>query len=53
MLRYGIVLLTFILSLSAIELPAKEKFDLYLLIGQSNMAGRGELTPSDKKPVIC
>ncbi|OAI56393.1 hypothetical protein AYO49_00790 [Verrucomicrobiaceae bacterium SCGC AG-212-N21] len=28
----------------AVKLPAKDKFDLYLLIGQSNMAGRGVLT---------
>lgn len=27
----------------AVKLPAKEKFHLYLLIGQSNMAGRGKL----------
>lgn len=31
-------------------LPAKEKFHLYLLVGQSNMAGRGKVTPEDKKP---
>lgn len=29
----------------ATEMPAKEKFHLYLLIGQSNMAGRGLLDP--------
>lgn len=29
----------------ASEMPAKEKFHLYLLIGQSNMAGRGALDP--------
>lgn len=28
---------------TAAKLPAKDKFDLYLLIGQSNMAGRGAL----------
>ena len=33
-----------------IELPAKENFHLYLLVGQSNMAGRGKVTPEDKKP---
>ncbi|MEC5126802.1 sialate O-acetylesterase [Verrucomicrobiales bacterium BCK34] len=31
-------------------LPEKEKFHLYLLVGQSNMAGRGKVTPEDKKP---
>ncbi len=30
--------------------PAKESFDLYLLIGQSNMAGRGYLTPTNRVP---
>jgi hypothetical protein len=34
----------------ATELPAKEKFHLFLLVGQSNMAGRGKVTPADKKP---
>jgi hypothetical protein len=33
-----------------ISLPAKDKFDLYLLIGQSNMAGRGAIEESDKVP---
>jgi pimeloyl-ACP methyl ester carboxylesterase len=31
-------------------LPAKENFHLYLLVGQSNMAGRGTVTESDRKP---
>jgi len=31
-------------------LPAKENFHLFLLVGQSNMAGRGVVTPSDKIP---
>ena len=30
------------------ELPAKERFHLYLLIGQSNMAGRGVVEEQDK-----
>src|SRR5687768_14861689 len=30
--------------------PAKEKFHLYLLIGQSNMAGRGVVEEADKVP---
>jgi hypothetical protein len=29
--------------------PAKDKFDLYLLIGQSNMAGRGPIEAQDKQ----
>src|SRR5687768_2832446 len=31
-------------------LPSKENFHLFLLVGQSNMAGRGTVTPSDKEP---
>lgn len=31
-------------------LPAKERFDLFLLVGQSNMAGRGDIAPSDRQP---
>lgn len=31
-----------------VKLPAKEKFHLYLLIGQSNMAGRGVMADQDK-----
>lgn len=34
----------------AVQLPAKEKFHLYLLIGQSNMAGRGAVEEQDKRP---
>ncbi|GHB91160.1 sialate O-acetylesterase [Cerasicoccus arenae] len=33
-----------------IELPAKENFHLYLLAGQSNMAGRGQVSEQDKIP---
>ncbi|MFM7315492.1 MAG: sialate O-acetylesterase [bacterium] len=32
-------------------IPEKSKFHLYLLAGQSNMAGRGKLTEADRKPV--
>lgn len=38
------------ISQGSIEIPAKENFHLYLLVGQSNMAGRGKVTPEDKKP---
>jgi hypothetical protein len=31
-------------------LPPKESFHLFLLVGQSNMAGRGAITPADKEP---
>lgn len=30
---------------------AKENFHVYLLLGQSNMAGRGKMTAADKQPV--
>lgn len=33
-----------------LKLPEKSKFRLVLLIGQSNMAGRGFVTPEDKVP---
>ncbi len=33
------------------SLPAKENFHLYLLVGQSNMAGRGRVAAGDKKPI--
>ncbi|RCS54143.1 sialate O-acetylesterase [Bremerella cremea] len=29
-------------------LPSKENFHLFLLVGQSNMAGRGKVTPADQ-----
>ena len=32
------------------NLPAKERFHLFLLVGQSNMAGRGVVAPQDKTP---
>lgn len=39
------------LSGSAEELPEKENFHLFLLAGQSNMAGRAELEDSATKPI--
>ena len=33
-----------------IKLPARENFHLILLAGQSNMAGRGVISPSDRIP---
>ena len=45
------MLLTAITSRAAesVALPQREKFDLYLLIGQSNMAGRGLVEALDKQ----
>jgi len=34
----------------SVQLPVKEKLHLYLLMGQSNMAGRGKLGPEDQTP---
>lgn len=34
----------------AVALPPKENFHLFLLVGQSNMAGRGAVTPADRVP---
>lgn len=38
-------------SSQGLSLPPKAEFHLYLLIGQSNMAGRGKMTDADRKPV--
>jgi len=40
-------------STSPVQLPVKEKLQLYLLMGQSNMAGRGKLAAEDKTPHPC
>ena len=37
-------------TMKTLKLPAKQKFDLYLLMGQSNMAGRGKIEAVDKTP---
>jgi hypothetical protein len=37
-------------SPNPIQLPVKEKLHLYLLMGQSNMAGRGKIGAEDKTP---
>lgn len=34
----------------AVKLPPKDRFHLFLLVGQSNMAGRGKVEPADQKP---
>lgn len=35
----------------AVALPPKERFHLFLLAGQSNMAGRGDVEASDRVPI--
>src|SRR6056297_770960 len=32
------------------QLPDKESFKLFLLVGQSNMAGRGKIDPAKNEP---
>jgi hypothetical protein len=53
MIRPLICLLAFFVSLFAAAedaaLPAKDKFHLFLLVGQSNMAGRGVVEAQDKE----
>ena len=34
------------------ELPPKDNFHLFLLVGQSNMAGRGEVAAQDTTPKV-
>ncbi|HVM49135.1 MAG TPA: sialate O-acetylesterase [Candidatus Acidoferrum sp.] len=35
---------------NSVQLPVKAEFHLYLLMGQSNMAGRGKIEPEDRTP---
>lgn len=55
--RFALVVVSCLLGFLALpspaqttSLPPKEKFHLFLLIGQSNMAGRGTVTPDDRTP---
>lgn len=43
-----ILIMLYLTAVSAYSQP-DQNFDLYLLIGQSNMAGRGEITPDLKE----
>src|ERR1700733_9583755 len=36
-------------EVSHVEIPMKENFHLFLLVGQSNMAGRGDIEAEDKQ----
>lgn len=38
------------LQADEIDLPSRERFHLFLLVGQSNMAGRGKVSDEDRKP---
>jgi hypothetical protein len=46
----GVALSSTALFAQTRPLPPKEQFHLFLLVGQSNMAGRGTATPADKTP---
>ncbi len=51
----ALLALTFLLAAASAQarspaLPPKENFHLFLLVGQSNMAGRGEIGPDDTVP---
>ena len=55
-MRYGLCILALWFSLFSIcraeesgQLPAKDKLHLYLLMGQSNMAGRGVIEEQDRQ----
>lgn len=48
--RTFLALLTLCLTAHAADLPPREKFHLFLLTGQSNMAGRGTVEAEDKQP---
>ncbi|MCS7467918.1 sulfatase-like hydrolase/transferase [Stieleria sp. ICT_E10.1] len=37
-------------TITTADLPSNEQFHLFLLAGQSNMAGRGKVTPADRVP---
>jgi len=47
---FCLIALPIVAEESAVKLPAKEKFQIFLLAGQSNMAGRGKIGPEDKVP---
>lgn len=46
----GAGLIASLAAAATAPLPPKEKFHLFLLVGQSNMAGRGVIAPQDKVP---
>jgi len=46
----GFLFVTLTSNSTAASLPPKQKFHLFLLVGQSNMAGRGKIADQDKKP---
>jgi Carbohydrate esterase, sialic acid-specific acetylesterase len=47
---FAFICLTGLLTAQEATLPPKEEFHLFLLVGQSNMAGRGTVAEQDKTP---
>ena len=45
-----VLLLSHFAAAQNVALPAREKFHLFLLVGQSNMAGRGTMEEQDRTP---
>lgn len=44
-----IISVTFVLATDTVSIPQKENFHLFLLAGQSNMAGRGTITDEEQE----
>jgi hypothetical protein len=49
-LAFALLLVACVTAQDAVQLPPREKFHLFLLVGQSNMAGRGIIADEDRKP---
>ncbi|PQO45161.1 sialate O-acetylesterase [Blastopirellula marina] len=49
LLLFSLSLLVVAAEPETVKLPPKEKFQLFLLVGQSNMAGRGKVEAQDKE----
>ncbi|MBL9199435.1 MAG: hypothetical protein JNL39_02965, partial [Opitutaceae bacterium] len=50
LLALGLALAPLLSKAQTPALPAKENFHLFLLVGQSNMAGRGKPVAADRAP---
>ena len=50
-MKYHYLVAVVILCLLPFVGAAQDEYDVYLLIGQSNMAGRGEVLPEDREPM--
>ncbi len=50
-LSFYLLVLTMLLVSFMTEARSSKEYDVYLLIGQSNMAGRGQMTAEDRQPI--